>query len=85
MRWIPRLTTTNVEATSWAAHQQVHIPKASLTFPTKVWFAVAPAQLRPIRNDNSLSPSQANIFHYGWLCIICWADYYYRDERSCPE
>ena len=80
MRLIATLITTNVDATSWVANPQVHIPKASLAFPTKVWWVVTLAQLHPIRNANSLSPSQAALIScimdgyilYVWEIVPGW-------------
>ncbi|TMW98699.1 hypothetical protein EJD97_003619 [Solanum chilense] len=45
---LQELITTDVEEASSVANLQVHIPKASFTFPAKVWWVVTPAQLRPI-------------------------------------
>ncbi|KAH0632841.1 hypothetical protein KY284_035627 [Solanum tuberosum] len=37
------------------------ITKASLSFPAKVWWAIVHAQLRPTRNDNTLSPALGSL------------------------
>ncbi|KAH0700826.1 hypothetical protein KY284_015041 [Solanum tuberosum] len=39
----------------------MQITKASLTFPTKVWWEIVRVDLRPSANDNILSPSLASL------------------------
>ncbi|KAK4731432.1 hypothetical protein R3W88_024420 [Solanum pinnatisectum] len=56
MKWISRLIESGSEAAAWVDNPQMHITKASLTFPAKVWWAVVRAQLRSTGNENTISP-----------------------------
>ncbi|KAH0709409.1 hypothetical protein KY284_010836 [Solanum tuberosum] len=61
MRWIASYIAIEKEAATWVSDSHLHIKKASLTFPTKVWWSIVRAQLRATRNDNTLSPSLASL------------------------
>ncbi|KAH0781459.1 hypothetical protein KY290_001057 [Solanum tuberosum] len=66
MNWIAGLIATDNKAAAWVANSMVHITKASLTFLEKVKWEVVRAQLQPIGNDQTLSPSQVSLV----ACII---------------
>ncbi|KAH0698454.1 hypothetical protein KY284_012669 [Solanum tuberosum] len=59
MRWIAGYFATESKAVAWVSDPHVPITKASLTFSAKVWWSIVRAQLRPIANENTLSPSLA--------------------------
>ncbi|KAK4707234.1 hypothetical protein R3W88_033206 [Solanum pinnatisectum] len=59
LRWITKQIIIDGENLVWVTTMPTLIPKASLSFPAKVWWAVVRAQLRPTGNDNTLSPSLA--------------------------
>uniref|UniRef100_M1D9G1 Integrase core domain containing protein n=1 Tax=Solanum tuberosum TaxID=4113 RepID=M1D9G1_SOLTU len=61
LRWIARQIAIDGENAVWVTTMPTLITKASLSFPAKVWWVVVHAQLRPITNDNTLSPSLASL------------------------
>uniref|UniRef100_M1DY22 Putative plant transposon protein domain-containing protein n=1 Tax=Solanum tuberosum TaxID=4113 RepID=M1DY22_SOLTU len=66
MRWIFGQIAIEGETASWVANAEVQITKASLLFPSKVWWVVFRAQLLATANDNTLSPSLASLV----ACLI---------------
>ncbi|KAH0750769.1 hypothetical protein KY290_030001 [Solanum tuberosum] len=61
LRWIAKQIAMDGENAVWVTTTPTLITKASLSFPAKVWWAVARAQLRPTANDNTFSPSLASL------------------------
>uniref|UniRef100_M1DZX6 Putative plant transposon protein domain-containing protein n=1 Tax=Solanum tuberosum TaxID=4113 RepID=M1DZX6_SOLTU len=61
LRWIARQIASEGENAAWVTETPVHITKASLSFPAKVWRAIVRAQLRHTDNDDTLSPSLASL------------------------
>ncbi|KAH0714986.1 hypothetical protein KY284_007891 [Solanum tuberosum] len=57
LRWIAKQIAIDGENVVWVTTMPTLIPKASLSFSAKVWWAIVCAQLRPTGNDNTLSPS----------------------------
>uniref|UniRef100_M1DD22 Putative plant transposon protein domain-containing protein n=1 Tax=Solanum tuberosum TaxID=4113 RepID=M1DD22_SOLTU len=61
LRWIAKQIAIDGENAVWVTTMLTLIPKSSLSFPAKVWWAIVRAQLRPTRNSNTLSPSLASL------------------------
>ncbi|KAH0698466.1 hypothetical protein KY284_012681 [Solanum tuberosum] len=61
LRWIAKQIAIDGENAVWVTTMLTLIPKSSLSFPAKVWWAIVRAQLRPTRNGNTLSPSLASL------------------------
>ncbi|KAH0720142.1 hypothetical protein KY284_005172 [Solanum tuberosum] len=73
MHWIVSLIASEGENAVWVKGTQVQITKASVSFPTKVWWPVVRAQLQPTANYNTLSPSLASLvacLMAGYLVIV---------------
>ncbi|KAH0720055.1 hypothetical protein KY284_005085 [Solanum tuberosum] len=54
LHWIAKKIAIDRENVVWVTTMPTLITKASLSFPSKVWWAVVRAQLRPTGNDNTL-------------------------------
>ncbi|KAK4733596.1 hypothetical protein R3W88_007857 [Solanum pinnatisectum] len=61
LHWIAKQIAIDGQNVVWVTTMRTLIPKASLSFPTKVWWVVVCAQLRPTGNDNTLSSSLASL------------------------
>uniref|UniRef100_M1DZG0 Putative plant transposon protein domain-containing protein n=1 Tax=Solanum tuberosum TaxID=4113 RepID=M1DZG0_SOLTU len=75
MHWIAGYIATEREAVAWVSEPHVPITKTSLTFQAKVWWSIVRAQLLPIANDNTLSPSLASLVAFrmaGYLVNAVW-------------
>lgn len=86
LHWIAKQIAIDGENKSWVITIPLTIAKATLTYPTKVWWVVVRSQLRPMANDNTLSPSHASLES----CLLSGypvnrEDHSNWNERQCPK
>ncbi|KAK4715889.1 hypothetical protein R3W88_014227 [Solanum pinnatisectum] len=93
MRWIVSYIAIEGEAAAWVSDPHVSITKACLTFSAKVWWSIVRAQLRPTRNDNTLSPSLVSLVvclmarylvNVGWIITMEMRDRALNERVGLP-